>query len=248
MATSSPAVPSATRSWPTRIASSHREILARLSLTPFASQASIIARHSSTSRAIGFWRSMCLPAAAAARTFGRWAVCGVAMTTASMSERSSRASIDGSASAPNSDASDGARVPPATTTILARPGACSEIATAWIWAIWPAPISPNPTVIVPSSDRPSLRLDGADVDCRRRLAPGDGHLLLRPDRDQAELVRYRDHLEALLEVAPGRDAIARMHPGRDAMLDARATDALDRVGVELRFLWRPIARPGRHPE
>src|SRR3954464_8928768 len=101
------------------------------------------------------------------------------MTTASTSERSSRASIDGSASAANSDASDGALVPPATATILARPGACSEIATAWMWAIWPAPISPNPTVIVAP---PSVAaLDRADLDLRRRLASGDGHLLLRPD-------------------------------------------------------------------
>ena len=90
---------------------------------------------------------MCLPAAAAARTLGRCAVCGVAMTTASMSFRSSSASIDGSASAPNSAASAGARVPLVTATSLADPAGCSAIATAWIWAICPAPIIPNPTVI-----------------------------------------------------------------------------------------------------
>ena len=38
-------------------------------------------------------------------------------------------------------------MPLVTATSLADPAGCSAIATAWIWAICPAPIIPNPTVI-----------------------------------------------------------------------------------------------------
>ena len=184
MATRSPATPSAMRSCPTRTASSQREILARLRWTPAALQASIIWRHSSTSRAIGFSSRMCLPGRGAARTFGgvqcavwrsrpRRCPCGRAATRSRAPPR-----------APNSAARAGARVPPATATTRARPASCSVIATAWIWAIPPAPINPNPTVIlVPptvwNAARTGARLDDACSDgCR--LTAGGGEVRLDP--------------------------------------------------------------------
>ena len=73
---------------------------ATMSRTPASRQAATIASHSATSSAIGFSRKTCFPAAAAACESGTWVVCGVAITTASMSLRASSASTEGSTGTP----------------------------------------------------------------------------------------------------------------------------------------------------
>ena len=87
----------------------------------------------------------CLPACAAATTRSRWVVWGVAMTTASMSLRASRASADGSSAMPCSCASRGRASRPRPRRAASRTGR-RRSPVRGIRLMYPDPSMPKPMV------------------------------------------------------------------------------------------------------
>src|SRR5207245_4469564 len=100
------------------------------------------------------------------RTIGTCVVRGVAMSTASTSDRSSTSPIVAAAVTPNSRVTPSARRPPATATSR-PPGTCpSDRPAAYVRPMYPDPITPKPTVI----GRDSARSQPGSTRARSQLA------------------------------------------------------------------------------